>query len=78
MVEMFYFFLNILIGFEIFVKIKPLPGLGLIINTKADKKNEFFGFFFEICCTVQNVAKDKTCFLFIKTGFSFVFFKTEP
>jgi hypothetical protein len=43
------------------------------------KKNEFFRLF-QICCTVQNVAKGnkiaktglKNVFLFIKTGFSFV------
>jgi hypothetical protein len=70
MVEMFYFFLNILIGFEIFAKLNLLPELGLAKYTQAEKKTSFSDFF-EICCTVLNVAKGNKI---AKTGLKNVFF----
>jgi hypothetical protein len=43
-VEMFYF-LNILTGFEIFVKFNPLSELGFDKNTQIEKKTIFLDFF---------------------------------
>jgi hypothetical protein len=61
-----FIFLNILIGFEIFVKFNPLPELSLIINTQAD-----FSDFFK---PVQKVSKGKKL---AKNGLKNVFFIHE-